>query len=201
MNEFQPTLAAADRIGSGSLKSLALVNLAAVSVENSRAHRVERPRDALAQRNRVRHRSRFALRLYARAQVPPLRQLIGIYAYRTFRQPVFKVGCIRAHLLGGGAMTTILPKAKTQHLIVKEIDDETLIWGMVMYPNRAPKLGRTQSPEPGIAEKHFGFEFWLTVSLFLFLAALIIAQWLSSALVKPLEAAGAIYSPAHDRAH
>jgi hypothetical protein len=96
-------------------------------------------------------------------------------------------------------MTTILPKAKTQHLIVTEIDDETLIWGMVMYPNRA--LGRTQSPEPGIAEKHFGFEFWLTVSLFLFLAAVIIAQWLSSALVKPLEAAGAIYSPAHDRAH
>ena len=98
-------------------------------------------------------------------------------------------------------MTMILPKAKTQHLIVTEIDDETLIWGMVMYPNKAPKLGRTQSPEPGIAEKHFGFEFWLTVSLFLFLAAVIIAQWLSSALVKPLEAEGAIYSPAHDRAH
>jgi hypothetical protein len=111
------------------------------------------------------------------------------------------IGCIRAHLLGGGAMTTILPKAKAQHLIVKEIDDETLIWGMVMYPNGAPKLGRTQSPEPGIAEKHFGFEFWLTVSLVLFLAAAIIAQWLSSALVKPLETAGAIYSPAHDRAH
>ena len=98
-------------------------------------------------------------------------------------------------------MTTIVPKAKTQQLIVKEIDDETLIWGMVMYPNRAPELGRTQSPEPVIAEKHFGFEFWLTVSLFLFLATVIIAQWLSSALVKPLEAAGAIYSPADDRAH
>jgi hypothetical protein len=65
--------------------------------------------------------------LYARAQVPPLRQLIGIYTYRAFRQPV--IGCIRAHLLGGGAMMTILPKAKAQHLIVKEIDDETLIWG------------------------------------------------------------------------
>ena len=111
------------------------------------------------------------------------------------------IGCIRAHLLGGGAMTTILPKAKTQHLIVTEIDDETLIWGMVMYPNMAPELGRTQSPEPVIAEKHFGFELWLTGSLFLFLAAVTIAQWLSSALVKPLEAAGAIYSPAHDRAH
>jgi hypothetical protein len=98
-------------------------------------------------------------------------------------------------------MTTILPKAKTQHLIVKEIDDETLIRGMVMYPNRPPELGPTQSPEPVIAEKHFGFELWLTVSLFLFLAAVTIAQWLSSALVKPLEAAGAIYSPAHDRAH
>ena len=85
-------------------------------------------------------------------------------------------------------MTTIFPKAKTQHLIVTEIDDET-ICGMVMYPNKATKLGRTQSPEPGIAEKHFGFEFWLTVSLFLFLAAVIIAQWLSSALVKPLETA------------
>jgi hypothetical protein len=145
-----------------------------LSVENSHAHRVERPRDAPAQRNRVRHRSRFSLCLYARAQAPPLRQLIGIYTYRAFRQPV--IGCIRAHLLGGGAMTTILPKAKAQHLIVKEIDDETLIWGMVMYPNMAPELGRTQSPEPVIAEKHFGFEFWLTVSLFLFLAAVIIAQ-------------------------
>ena len=86
-------------------ESLALVNLAAVSVENSHAHPVERPRDALAQGNRVRHRSRFALCLHARAQVPPLRQLIGIYTYRAFRQPV--MGCIRAHLLGGGAMTTI----------------------------------------------------------------------------------------------
>ena len=115
---------------------------------------------------------------------------------------MFKVGCIRAHLLGGGAMTPILPKAKTQHLIVKEIDDETLIWGMVMYPNGAPTLGRTQSPEPGIAEKHFGFEFWLTVALFLFVAGMTIARWLLSALVKTLETPSAIYSPTptHDSA-
>src|ERR1700739_1029736 len=44
--------------------------------------------------------------------------------------------------------------------------------GMVMYPKLAP-TSYTQSPEPEIAKKHFGFEFWLTVGLFLFL----IAQW------------------------
>jgi transcriptional regulator with XRE-family HTH domain len=37
-------------------------------------------------------------------------------------------------------------------------------------------------------------------ALFLFVAGMIIAQWLFSALVKPLETPGAIYSPAHDRA-
>jgi hypothetical protein len=51
-----------------------------------------------------------------------------------------------------------------------------------------------------IAKKHFGFEFWLTVALFLFVGGMIIAEWLFSALVKPLETPGAIYSPAHDRA-
>jgi hypothetical protein len=47
--------------------------------------------------------------------------------------------------------------------------------GMVMYPEKAP-TSYTRSPEPEIAEKHFGFEFWLTVGLFLFLAVMIIAQ-------------------------
>ena len=70
--------------------------------------------------------------------------------------------------------------------------------GWVMYPKRAP-TSYTRSPEPEIAKKHFGFEFWLTVALFLFLAGMIIAQWVFSALVKPLETPGAIYSPAHDR--
>ena len=68
---------------------------------------------------------------------------------------------------------------------------------MVMHPKRAP-TGYTGSPEPEIAKKHFGFEFWLTVGLFL--AGMIIAQWVFSALVKPLATPGAIYSPAHDRA-
>jgi len=67
-----------------------------------------------------------------------------------------------------------------------------------MYPKRAP-TSDTWSPEPEIAKKHFGFEFWLTVALFLFLAGMIIAQWVFSALVKPLETPGAIYSTAHDR--
>ena len=126
---FQPTLAAADRntgpIWFQELKSLALVNLAAVQ----RREFACAPRRA-AKRCPRSGQSRppsVPLRLYACAPVPPLRQLIGIYTYRAFRQPV--IGCIRAHLLGGGAMTTILPKAKTQHLIVKKIDDETLIWG------------------------------------------------------------------------
>jgi hypothetical protein len=70
---------------------------------------------------------------------------------------------------------------------------------MVMHPKRAP-TGYTGSPEPEIAKKHFGFEFWLTVALSLFLAGMIVAQWFFSALVKPLETPGAIYSPAHDRA-
>jgi hypothetical protein len=70
---------------------------------------------------------------------------------------------------------------------------------MVMYPKMAP-ISHTQSPEPEIAKKHFGFEFWLIVGLFLFLAGMIIAQWVFSALVRPLVAPGAIYSPAHDRA-
>jgi hypothetical protein len=44
-----------------------------------------------------------------------------------------------------------------------------------MYPKRAP-TSYTQSPEPEIAKKHFGFEFWLTAGLFLFLAGMTIAQ-------------------------
>ena len=56
-----------------------------------------------------------------------------------------------------------------------------------------------RSPEPEIAKKHFGFEFWLTVALFFFVAGIIIAQWLFSALVKPLETPGAVSSPTHDR--
>jgi hypothetical protein len=55
---------------------------------------------------------------------------------------------------------------------------------MVMHPKSAP-TGYARSPEPEIAKKHFGFEFWLTVALFLFAAGMIIAQWLFSALVKP----------------
>ena len=42
---------------------------------------------------------------------------------------------------------------------------------MVIYPKRAP-TSYTWSPEPEIAKKHFGFEFWLTVGLFLFLAGM-----------------------------
>ena len=44
-----------------------------------------------------------------------------------------------------------------------------------MHPKTAP-TGYTQSPEPEIAKKHFGFEFWLTAGLFLFLAGMTIAQ-------------------------
>jgi hypothetical protein len=68
-----------------------------------------------------------------------------------------------------------------------------------MHAHKVP-TSYARSPEPEIAKKHFGFEFWLTVGLFLFLAGMIIAQWLFSALVKPLETPGAIYSPTHDRA-
>jgi hypothetical protein len=46
---------------------------------------------------------------------------------------------------------------------------------MVIYPKRAP-TSYTWSPEPEIAKKHFGFEFWLTAGLFLFLAGMTIAQ-------------------------
>jgi hypothetical protein len=63
-----------------------------------------------------------------------------------------------------------------------------------MYPKLAP-TSYTQSPEPEIAKKHFGFEFWLIVGLLLFLAGMLIAQWVFSALVKPLVTPGAIYSP------
>ncbi len=63
-----------------------------------------------------------------------------------------------------------------------------------MYPTRTP-TDYAQSPEPEIAKKHFGFEFWLTVALFLFVAGLTIAQWVFSAVVKPLETPGAVYSP------
>jgi hypothetical protein len=56
------------------------------------------------------------------------------------------------------------------------------------------------SLEPEIAKKHFGFEFWLMIALFLFVGGMIIAQWLRCALVKPLvETPGAIYSPAGPR--
>jgi hypothetical protein len=48
---------------------------------------------------------------------------------------------------------------------------------MVMYPKREP-TSSTGSPEPEIAKKHFGFEFWLTVALFLFLAGM---GWLPAA--------------------
>jgi hypothetical protein len=53
-----------------------------------------------------------------------------------------------------------------------------------MYPKLAP-TSYAQSPEPEIAKKHFGFEFWLIVGLLLFLAGMLIAQWVFSALVKP----------------
>ena len=49
---------------------------------------------------------------------------------------------------------------------------------MVMYPKMTP-TSHTQSPEPEIAKKHFGFEFWLTAGLFLFLTGMTIAQRLS----------------------
>ena len=68
-----------------------------------------------------------------------------------------------------------------------------------MHAHKVPTR-YARSPEPEIAKKHFGFEFWLTVALFLFVAGMIIAQWIFSALVKPLETPGAIYSPTHDRA-
>ena len=44
-----------------------------------------------------------------------------------------------------------------------------------MYPEKAP-TSYTRSPEPEIARRRFGFEFWLTVGLFLFLAGMTIAQ-------------------------
>ena len=89
---------------------------------------------------------------------------------------------------------------RTVHEYLGASNVQCIYWaGMVMYPERAP-TGYTWSPEPEIAKKHFGFEFWLTVALFLFLAGMIIAQWFFSALVKPVETPGAIYSPTHDHA-
>jgi hypothetical protein len=46
---------------------------------------------------------------------------------------------------------------------------------VVVYPKKAP-TSSTRSPEPEIARRRFGFEFWLTVGLFLFLAGMTIAQ-------------------------
>jgi hypothetical protein len=42
---------------------------------------------------------------------------------------------------------------------------------VVVYPEKAP-TSSTRSPEPEIARRRFGFEFWLTVGLFLFLAGM-----------------------------
>jgi hypothetical protein len=47
-----------------------------------------------------------------------------------------------------------------------------MYWALTSY---------TWSPEPEIAKKHFGFEFWLTVGLFLFLAGMGGIQYPSSA--------------------
>jgi hypothetical protein len=44
-----------------------------------------------------------------------------------------------------------------------------------MHPQKVP-TSYARSPEPEIAKKHFGFEFWLTAGLFLFLAGMTIAQ-------------------------
>ena len=46
---------------------------------------------------------------------------------------------------------------------------------VVVYPEKAP-TSSTRSPEPEIARRRFGFEFWLAVGLFLFLAGMTIAQ-------------------------
>ena len=48
--------------------------------------------------------------------------------------------------------------------------------GMAMYPNNASS-SYPQSLEPEI-EEHFGFELWLAIGLFLFVAAMAIADWL-----------------------
>jgi hypothetical protein len=48
--------------------------------------------------------------------------------------------------------------------------------GMAMYPNKASS-SYAQSLEPEI-EEHFGFELWLAIGLFLFVAAMAIADWL-----------------------
>ena len=53
-----------------------------------------------------------------------------------------------------------------------------------MHAQKVP-TSYARSPEPEIAKKHFGFEFWLIVGLLLFLAGMLIAQWVFSALVKP----------------
>jgi hypothetical protein len=46
---------------------------------------------------------------------------------------------------------------------------------VVVHPEKAP-TSYTRSPEPEIARRRFGFEFWLAVFLFLFLAGMTIAQ-------------------------
>jgi hypothetical protein len=48
--------------------------------------------------------------------------------------------------------------------------------GMAMYPNKASS-SYGQSLEPEI-EEHFGFELWLAIGLFLFVAATAFADWL-----------------------
>ena len=48
--------------------------------------------------------------------------------------------------------------------------------GMAMYPNKASS-SYAQSLETEI-EEHFGFELWLAIGLFLFVAAMAIADWL-----------------------
>ena len=47
---------------------------------------------------------------------------------------------------------------------------------MAMYPNKASS-SYPQSLEPEIEER-FGFELWLAIGLFLFVAAMAIADWL-----------------------
>ncbi|HEY2841254.1 MAG TPA: hypothetical protein VGJ26_19010 [Pirellulales bacterium] len=48
--------------------------------------------------------------------------------------------------------------------------------GMAMYPDNASS-SYAQSLEPEI-EQHFGFELWLAIGLFLFVAAMATADWL-----------------------
>ena len=48
--------------------------------------------------------------------------------------------------------------------------------GMAMYPNKASS-SYPQSSGPEI-EEHFGFELWLAIGLFLFVAAMAIADWI-----------------------